>query len=67
MHIPVLVCCICCPYFAPVAAIVKNKLHRQAATLTEYKQKVVELQKRLIEVDYVAVVGGRDAVHLVKV
>ena len=33
-----------------VAAIVKNKLHRQSATLTEYKQKVVELQKRLIEV-----------------
>lgn len=35
-----------------VAAIVKNKLHRQAATLTEYKQKVVELQKKLIEVEH---------------
>lgn len=29
--------------------IVKNKLHRQAATVAEYKQKVVELQKKLIE------------------
>jgi len=36
-----------------VVAIVKNKLHRQAATLTEYKQKVLELQKKLIEVEHI--------------
>jgi len=33
-----------------IAAIVKNKLQRQTAALSEYKQKVLDLQKKLIEV-----------------
>jgi len=37
---------------ASVAAIVKDKLRRQAATLADYKQKVLQLQRRLIEVKH---------------
>ena len=40
----------CTRLYVSVAAIVKNKLHRQSATLTEYKQKVLDLQKKLIQV-----------------